>query len=254
MEIIQLQAAQDNYIYILVCEETKMVGVVDPTEAKPVLDWLSDYGLELNCIFNTHHHHDHIGGNDVLQKKFPECEIVAPAAEYDKIPNIDLPVMEGHGVVLGSCRAQVIDVKGHTKGHVAYWFEKQNAVFCGDALFSLGCGRIFEGTPAEMWNSLKKLRSLPEETLIYCAHEYTENNAEFALTIETTNPLLQNYVTKIRKMRREKKPTIPSVLAIEKAINPFLRCDHLSLKKAVNMEDASDIEVFAEIRARKDRF
>ncbi len=254
MKITQLQASKDNYIYILTCEETKMVGVVDPTEAEIVLDWLDNHELELNCIFNTHHHHDHTGGNARLQAKFPECEIVAPAAEYDKIPNIDLPVIDGHGVRLGKLRAQVIDVKGHTKGHVAYWFREENIVFCGDVLFSLGCGRIFEGTPKEMWESLKKLRSLPEETIIYPAHEYTKTNAEFALTVEKNNPLLQNYVTKIRKMRYENKPTVPSLLAVEKAINPFLRCDIPQFKKAVNMEDVSDLEVFTEIRARKDSF
>ncbi len=254
MEIVQLSALKDNYIYMLICEETGMTGVVDPTSAEPVLKWLKDNNKKLDCIFNTHHHWDHIGGNKKLQKKFPNCEIVAPASEMERIPDIDLPVFDGYGVRLGQCRAVVIEVPGHTTGHVAYWFEKDNALFCGDALFSLGCGRMFEGTPTQMWNSLKKIRNLPEETQIYCAHEYTEDNAKFAETIETTNPLLKKYHQRITKMQSENISTIPSVLAIEKAINPFLRCDHPSLKQAIGMPDSTAEEVFAEIRARKDNF
>lgn len=254
MEIIQLPVLTDNYIYVITCKETGLTGVVDPATADPVLTYLATQNKKLDCIFNTHHHGDHIGGNAKLMAHFPDCEIVAPASEKERIPNIDMPVQDGHRVRLGMCHAQVMTLPGHTTGHVAYWFEGQNALFCGDALFSLGCGRMFEGTPAEMWNSLRKIRSLPDETHIYCAHEYTLDNARFAETIETTNPLLKSYHKKISKMREKGEPTVPSVLAIEKALNPFLRCDHPEVKAAVNMDDAPAEEVFAEIRKRKDNF
>jgi len=254
MEIIQLPVLTDNYIYVLTCKETGMTGVVDPASADPVIAYLVTQGKKLDCIFNTHHHGDHIGGNKKLLERYPDCEIIAPKSETKRIPDIDVPVIEGDSLRLGTCRVKVLGVPGHTTGHVAYWFEKQNALFCGDALFSLGCGRMFEGTPEQMWDSLKKIRSLPDETHIYCAHEYTEANAEFAVTIETTNPLLQRYQGKIQKMREKQEPTVPSVLAIEKVLNPFLRCDHPEVKAAVGLENASAAEVFAEIRTRKDNF
>lgn len=254
MEIIQLPVLSDNYIYIVTCEETGMTGVVDPASADPVIAYLLAKNKKLDCIFNTHHHEDHTGGNARLLERYPDCEIVAPASETARIPDIDIPVKDGSTVRLGMCTAKVMEVPGHTTGHVIYWFEKQNALFCGDSLFSLGCGRMFEGTPAQMWDSLKKIRSLPDETHVYCAHEYTLDNAKFAETVEANNPLLKTYRKKIEKMRAKHEPTVPSVLAIEKAINPFLRCDHPEVKKAVGLENSDPSDVFAEVRRRKDNF
>lgn len=253
LEIRQFPCLQDNYGFLVRCSETGEVAVIDTPEAEVILEEAQTLGWPISAIWNTHHHWDHAGGNAAIAKA-TGAQIIAPRAEQATIGHVDQPVSPGDTVMLGHERAQVIDVGGHTLGHVAYWFEDAGVAFVGDSLFALGCGRMFEGTPEQMWDSLKKIRNLPDETHVYCAHEYTLDNAAFAETIEKSNPLLKSYRKKIEKMRSKNEPTVPSVLAIEKSINPFLRCDHPAVKKAVGMEKADPAEVFAEVRKRKDNF
>jgi len=168
------------------------------------------------------------------------------------VPGVDVAVAEGDTCAFGASRARVCDTPGHTSGHMAFWFENGNALFCGDTLFALGCGRLFEGTPQQMWTSLQKLRALPDDTIVYCAHEYTQSNAAFALSVDGENSTLQTYAAEIRAKRADGKPTIPSQLGLEKATNPFLRADNAQLAAAIGMAGANSTDVFREIRGRKD--
>ena len=213
--------------------------MVDPAESAPVLEALTVHGWKLDFIFNTHHHPDHVGANTALKKE-TGCEIVGFADDAARIPGITRRVREGDRVRLGEAKAEVIFIPGHTLGHIAYYFAKEKALFCGDTIFSLGCGRLFEGTPAQMFSSLQRLAALPGDTQIYCAHEYTESNGCFALTIEPENKTLKERMEEVRHLREEDKPTVPSTLAMELATNPFLR--------------AKTVEEFARIRALKDNF
>lgn len=253
LEIEVLPALSDNYVYLLWEPESGVSGVVDPAQAAPVLARLGELGRGLDWILSTHHHFDHTGGNLDL-KSATGCSVVGPSAERDRIPGLDLAVGEGDVFELGRAAARVIETPGHTSGHISYWFEESSALFCADALFALGCGRVFEGTPAQMWASLAKLRELPDETRVYCGHEYTQSNAAFAVTVDPGNELLQQRAAEVARLRAEAKPTIPSRLAVEKATNPFLRPDDDAIRSHLGMEGAADSEVFAEIRRRKDSF
>lgn len=248
-----LPVLQDNYVHLIIHEDSKTALAVDPAESAPVIEYLEDNDLCLTHILNTHHHWDHIGGNKQLKRQY-DCVIMAPASETERIPDIDMPVAEGDEVVFHGAVGQVFEVPGHTTGHVAYWFAAHNALFCGDALFSIGCGRLFEGTPDQMWHSLQKLRALPDDTRVFCAHEYTESNLKFALTIEPDNRALRDYAEEVRILRAKGKPSIPSLMLVEKAANPFLRADLPELQQAVGMSDVSPEQVFAEVRKRKDNF
>jgi len=250
--IRQLNALRDNYIYLLRDPDTGATGVVDPAEPDPVERALAETGWRLTHILNTHHHADHTGANLVLKAKW-HCTIVGPRADHGRIPGIDIDVGEGDSYAFGKQVAQVYDVPGHTRGHIAYWFRDSRALFCGDTLFALGCGRLFEGTPQQMWTSLSKLRALPPDTRVYCAHEYTQSNARFALTVEPGNPALVNRSHEIDRLRAAGRPTVPSTLGEERATNPFLRADEPALQAA--MGAAGDaVTTFAEIRRRKDVF
>ncbi|TVR78141.1 MAG: hydroxyacylglutathione hydrolase [Rhodospirillales bacterium] len=253
LDIRQIAVLRDNYVYLARDPETDACAAVDPAVAPPVLAMLQDLGWRLSHILCTHHHHDHVGGNLEL-KRATGCTIVGNRADADRIPGIDVMVSEGEEITVGSQVARVFDVSGHTRGHIAYWFPGSRAAFVGDTLFALGCGRLFEGTPAEMWRSLCKLRDLPAETRIYCGHEYTESNAAFALTLDPDNEALIARAERIRALRREGRPTVPSVLAEEQATNPFLRADEAALQRAVGLVDADPVATFAEIRRRKDSF
>jgi hydroxyacylglutathione hydrolase len=251
LEIIQLPVWTDNYVYLLRDDSSGKVAVVDPADASIVLTALAERNWQLDYIFNTHHHPDHVGGNRELKNKM-NCTIVGPRADRDRIPGIDQEVGDGDQVGLGNSIATVFDTPGHTKGHISYYFASDDALFCGDTLFSMGCGRLFEGTPKQMWNSLLKLRTLPDTTRVYCAHEYTEANVRFARSIEPQHEMLKAYELDVLAKRRAGRPTIPSLLKTEKDCNPFLRADQPDLAMAV---DASDpVDVFAEVRSRKDRF
>ena len=253
LDIRQFGALNDNYIYLLHCVETGETAVVDPGDAKPVLDTLEEFGWTLTHILNTHHHNDHTGGNIDL-KRATGCKVVGARTDAGRIPGIDVSVGEGEVVMIGKHMGRVIEVAGHTRGHIAFWFEESDALFSGDTLFSLGCGRLFEGTPADMWKSLQKIRNLPDETQVYCAHEYTNSNADFALSIDSENGVLQSRADEILKLREAGKPTVPSLLGAEKKANPFLRVDDPAFQAAVGMADANPVDVFAEVRHRKDVF
>jgi hydroxyacylglutathione hydrolase len=254
LDIEQIPVLRDNYIYLVHEPDTAATAAVDPAVAQPVLDALARRGWALTHILNTHHHHDHVGGNLEL-KASTGCTIVGHRRDAARIPGIDILVSEGEGVQLGRESAAVLDVSGHTRGHIAYWFRDCEVVFCGDTLFSLGCGRLFEGTAAEMWSSLKKLRQLPDRTRVCCAHEYTENNAAFALAIDPDNEALRVRTEEVRRLRAQGIATVPSLMAVERAANPFLRADVPALGRALGFDDGADpVAVFAEVRRLKDRF
>jgi hydroxyacylglutathione hydrolase len=253
LQIEQLPVLSDNYVYLIRDPATGQTGVVDPAVAEPVLEALTRLGWHLTHIINTHHHPDHVGGNETLIRE-TGCTVVGPRADRARIPGIALEVGDGDTFALGDSCAQVFDVPGHTRGHIAYWFADSAALFCGDTLFALGCGRLFEGTPAQMWHSLSKLKALPATTRVYCAHEYTQSNGRFALSVEPSNPLLVARMRRIDELRAAGKPTVPSTLAEECATNPFLRPDSVEIQQALGLTGASPVDVFGATRARKDGF
>jgi len=239
LEIIQIPVLDDNYVYLLRDRAGTAAAVVDPAVGEPVLAEAQRRGWRLTQVLNTHWHPDHVGANLML-KEATGCAISGPAGEQDKIPGIDRAVAEGDTIAIGQCVARVLDVPGHTAGHVAYHFAQDQALFCGDTLFALGCGRIFEGTPAQMWASLSKLAALPDETAVYCAHEYTLSNGAYALHAEPGNAVLAQRMDAVRAARAAGQPTVPSRLGDEKRTNPFLL--------------AGDAGEFARRRAEKDGF
>jgi hydroxyacylglutathione hydrolase len=253
LEIHQVPVLSDNYVYLAHDAATGATGVVDPAVVDPVLAAAQDKGWNITHILNTHHHGDHTGGNLEIKRQ-TGCTIVGPKADRDRIPGIDVEVGDGDSFKLGDAEAQVFDVPGHTRGHIAYWFGASDALFCGDTLFAMGCGRLFEGTPDQMWTSLCKFTALPDQTRIYCAHEYTLSNGEFALSVEPENQDLLARMEEVREKRRGGQPTVPSTLAQEKATNPFLRPMSPHLQETVGLSGAGLVEVFAETRARKDSF
>ena len=253
MDIQLIPAFSDNYVYLFKDPASEAVGIVDPGEAGPVLKALNRLGWRPTHIFNTHHHADHIGGNAELKRQFG-CTIVGPAADRNRIPDLDETVGDEDTYRFGSQEVRVFATPGHTSGHISLWFPEASALFSGDTLFALGCGRLFEGTPAQMWNSLLKLRALPAETRVYCGHEYTLSNARFAVTVDPDNPALKERAADIAVLRDSGKPTIPTTLGVERATNPFLRADDPDVAAAVGLAGADPVEVFAEIRRRKDTF
>jgi len=253
LEIHQIPVLSDNYIYLIEDEESGECAVVDPAVAEPVLDLLRERGMKLAYVLNTHHHGDHTGGNLALKAE-TGCKIVGARLDAARIPGIDIELSQGDVFQLGHSQAHVIEVPGHTSGHIAYWFKDASALFCGDTLFALGCGRLFEGSPAQMWESLSALRSLPGDTRVYCAHEYTQANARFALTVDPDNAALRTRAQAVGQLRLEGKPTVPSTLAEECATNPFLRADDADFCRALGMAPRDPVSVFAETRHRKDIF
>ncbi|OKH88000.1 hydroxyacylglutathione hydrolase [Thalassospira sp. TSL5-1] len=252
-DIILIPNRSDNYIYLLRCPNSGVTAVIDPGDAAPVIKELSKRGWSLDIIINTHHHNDHVGGNAELKQKFG-AKIICPTAEAAKIGNLDETVAEGDVVKVGDLEARIYDVPGHTAGHIAFYFPAVSAVFSGDSLFALGCGRLFEGTAEQMWHSLIKFRTLPVDTRLYCGHEYTLSNARFALTIEPENAALQARASAIETLRKADRPTIPSTIGEEIDTNPFLRADVPAVGQAMGMSGAPAEIVFTEIRHRKDNF
>ncbi len=254
LEVHAINALRDNYIWLLREPRSGAVGVVDPAEAAPVEAALHGRGWRLTHILNTHHHGDHTGGNLAL-KAASGCTIVGAAADRERIPGIDVALGDGESYAFGAETAQVLDVPGHTKGHIAFFFPGPPALFCGDTMFSLGCGRLFEGTPAQMWASLGKFRRLPPATRVYCGHEYTQANGRFAITVDPDNAALKARIAEVAALRAEGRGTVPSLLSGELAANPFLRADQPVLARAAGLQPGADpVAVFAAIRAAKDKF
>lgn len=253
LEIELVPLLRDNYGYLLRDPASGACGIVDPSEAKPALAAARARGWRITHILNTHHHPDHTGGNLAI-KEATGAKIVGPKPDAARIPGIDVAVDEGDRFRLGEAESEILFIPGHTRGHIAYWFPESAALFCGDTLFALGCGRLFEGTPAQMWSSLGKLRRLPDETRVYCGHEYTQANARFALTVDGRNAALAVRARRIDALRAEGRPTIPSTMAEERATNPFLRADDPGLAASMGLPVNDPVAVFAEVRRRKDNF
>ena len=253
MKIIPTPCLKDNYAYIVIDKNTKMVGVVDPSEAEPIISYLKKNNLSLNYILNTHHHFDHIGGNNKLKKLY-SAKVIGFIGDKHRIPGIDITVSNNQRWVFGKSLIKVMHIPGHTSGHICYFFEKEKIVFTGDTVFSLGCGRIFEGSHEEMLTSLNKIKKLPKDTLIYCGHEYTQKNSEFCATYDNGNIHLEKKIEIVKNLRSKNLPTIPSTLEDELKSNIFLRCDQNDLKIKLNMENLDEFEVFRKIRDLKDTF
>jgi hydroxyacylglutathione hydrolase len=244
---------RDNYAYLIHDEASGATAILDPSEAAPGLEAAEARGWKLSHVLDTHHHNDHCGGNLGL-KQATGATVVGPAYDKERIPGIDVPVDEKTGFDFAGHHADVLFIPGHTKGHIAFHFPASKAVFCGDTLFSIGCGRMFEGTPEVMWPSLLKLRALPDDTRIYCGHEYTEANIRFALQADPDNAALRQRAAEVAKLRAAGKPTIPATLGEEKRSNPFLRADQPELMQRFGGADRPPAEIFAALRSAKDRF
>lgn len=222
LEIIRIPVLSDNYVWLVHEPESGETMAVDPAVAEPVLAEAEARGWTITQIWNTHWHPDHTGGNAAI-KEATGCTITGPEAERERIPTIDVHVKEGDSVALGAVAAQVLDVPAHTAGHIAFHFPTEQAAFVGDTLFAMGCGRLFEGTAEQMYSNMRKLEALGDETRIYCAHEYTQSNGRFALTVEPNNSALVSRMEKVNAMREAGEPTVPTTIALEKATNPFMR-------------------------------
>lgn len=253
LEVHQFPCLQDNYGYLIHDADNDLTAAIDTPEVNPINRALKEKGWKLTHILNTHHHFDHAGGNLALKEQWG-CTIVGSRDDASRIPGIDVQVSDGDTYEFGDHIAQIFDVSGHTIGHIAYYFADDGMLFSGDALFALGCGRLFEGTPTQMWTSLQKLRNLPDDTVVYCAHEYTQANAKFALSVEPQNQQLRARSKEIDKLRADGKPTVPSTMGLEKATNPFLRPMSEDLQDTIGLKGADLVEVFAETRRRKDSF
>ncbi|MEM9781936.1 MAG: hydroxyacylglutathione hydrolase [Pseudomonadota bacterium] len=251
VEIVTVPCLRDNYAYLLRDEASGKVALVDAPEAAPIADALAARGWTLSQIWITHHHADHIDGVAALRAG---AEVIGNTADRARLPALDREVSDGETVSLGQTTARVIDVSGHTIGHIAFVLDDDHAAFTADSLMALGCGRVVEGTMEMMWASLSKLAALPDETALYSGHNYGVANAKFALSIEPGNAALKSRLAAIETANAEGRPIVPATLAEEKATNPFLRAAEPSVKAAVTMPDAPDGEVFAEVRRRKDRF
>ena len=257
MEIIRIPVLSDNYIFLMLDREIQIAAVIDPAEAAPVLVELARQQVELVAIFNTHHHGDHVGGNKELIAAFPHLTVYGGAEDLGRIPGQQVYLQDGDRVKFGNREAEVFFIPGHTRAHIAYYFppvtsDEPGELFCGDTIFAGGCGRLFEGTPAQMVASISKLRQLPDDTRLWCAHEYTLGNLKFAVTVDPHNQELQQRLVDVTAARSKSIPTVPTSIGIEKRTNPFLRWDTAALQASVDSRDP--VETFARIRGRKDTF
>lgn len=255
MRVIQIPVLADNYTYLIICEKTDKAAVVDSPDASATRNAAKKANVELVAIIDTHHHWDHIGANeDFLSKQ--KIPVYAGSKDQDRIYGLSNPLDEGDEVKIGSLSFKILFIPGHTRAHIAY--VGHGAVFCGDTLFVGGCGRLFEGSPEQMVNSLTKLKNLPDETKVYCMHEYTQKNLEFALTVEPNNPALKEKYDEVISKRKQNQPTVPSTIGEEKTYNPFLRWDSPELIENVKKDNPgiSDdpVSIFEATRSMKDFF
>ncbi|KAH8484318.1 hypothetical protein Peur_063444 [Populus x canadensis] len=254
LQIELVPCLKDNYAYLLHDVDTGTVGVIDPSEAAPVIDALSRKNRNLTYILNTHHHYDHTGGNEELKARYG-AKVIGSGVDRDRIPGIDIVLNDGDNWMFGGHEVLVMETPGHTRGHVSFYFPGPGAIFAGDTLFSLSCGKLFEGTPEQMLSSLRKIMSLPDDTNIYCGHEYTLSNSKFALSIDPNNEALQSYASHVAHLRSKSLPTIPTKLKVEKACNPFLRTSSTAIRHTLNIPaTANDSEALGVIRQAKDNF
>jgi hydroxyacylglutathione hydrolase len=250
-EIVTIPCLSDNYAFLAHDPATEATLCVDVPEAAPIADALTARGWTLSHVLLTHHHADHVQGLEALLAAHP-AQVIGARADAYRLPPLDIAVAEGDDITIGGQTGTVMDVSGHTVGHIAVHFPASRAVFTADSLMALGCGRLFEGTAPQMWASLSKLMALPPETIVYSGHEYTANNAKFALTVDPGNSDLISRARQIETARDQGRPTIPTTLAEELATNPFLRAANPEIRTHLGMQDATNAAVFAEIRARKD--
>ena len=253
LDISIIRCLSDNYSYLIRDKKTNLVGVVDPSEFEPVDLEITKTYKRLDFILNTHHHHDHVGGNIDLKKKY-NSKIVCSSYDEKRIPGVDIKKSDGDQFSLGETDFKIIHIPGHTLGHIAFYSQKTNLVFTGDTLFSLGCGRIFEGTFEQMFESLEKIKNLPKNTMMYCGHEYTEKNGQFCISIDKENVKLGNRIEDAKNKIQKKLPTLPIALGEEIETNIFLRCDDKKIKNNLKMDNGSKLEVFTKLRNLKDKF
>ncbi len=253
LDVTIISCLADNYSYLIRDKKTNLVGIVDPSDFKQVDREINRTYKKLDFILNTHHHSDHVDGNINLKKKY-NAKIICSRYESEKIPGADIKKSDSEQFSLGETDFKIIHIPGHTLGHIAFYSEKAGAIFTGDTLFSLGCGRIFEGTFKQMFTSLEKLKKLAKKTMIYCGHEYTYSNGRFCISIDKDNKKLKNRIQDVKNKIEKKLPTLPVSLSDELETNIFLRCDNKIIKNNLKMSNSSNLEVFTKLRNLKDQF
>ena len=253
MKIKIVKCLTDNYSYIIFDKRTLYAAVIDPSEADPIINQIEQNNLVLKYILNTHHHYDHVGGNKKLKEKY-NCKVIGFEKDKHRIPDIDIGLKDNEKWKNELFECEVKHIPGHTSGHICIYIKKLNALFTGDTLFSLGCGRIFEGTYKEMYDSLNTLKKFPNDTKIYCGHEYTKKNSDFCLSIDKNNSNLVGKIKEINKNIKNGMPTIPSILSDELSCNIFLRSNNLDIQKQLGINSGDPIETFAKLRDLKDNF
>ena len=253
MRVEIIPCLQDNYSYIIIDESNKIACVIDPSEANPIIKFVEKENINLKYILNTHHHFDHVGGNKDLKKKYNSV-VIGYKDDANRIPEIDILLEDNQIWKADNFEAKIMHIPGHTTGHISFHFFKEKLIFTGDTLFSLGCGKLFEGTYQDMFSSLKKIKKLSKDTKIYCGHEYTYKNAEFCMKHDDKNLDLIKQFEKIKKLRLDNLPTVPTMLEDELKSNIFLRCDQNEVKIKLNMKNEEDFKVFTKVRDLKDAF
>jgi len=253
LDIRIIKCLSDNYSYLIRDKKTNLVGIIDPSEFNPVDLEISKTYKKLDFILNTHHHNDHVGGNIDLKEKY-NSKIICSIYDQKRIPGADIKKNDGDKFSLGETNFKIIHIPGHTLGHIAFYSEEASIIFTGDTLFSLGCGRIFEGTFEQMFESLKKIQNLPKNTMMYCGHEYTKNNGQFCVSIDKDNSKLKDRIQYVKNRAKKNLPTLPVTLGEELETNIFLRCDDKKIKNNLKMDNSSKLEVFIKLRNLKDKF